>query len=415
MIRAFVALSSYGGLTWLLLVMFCIWPERVLALVSPAAYARVVAQAEWIAYQAATKPAIVSAVAEAASATSPASLAIRAVAGPVGWAALGVAAGLAFYQIYYGSSDLSGIKEGARPPGTATTDGLPGYTFTDYASGPSGNFSLTYHPADGGTATFSAPPGYDQMTACSWPGPCPNPQAGWAIIQNTGGAHPTVIYGHYAGNANPYTAIPGPDPTPSQVSSYVNSLPESSPASIPNHTTPLGSGGASPTPASNVQTVPVSPAEMPTIVKPASQVSPTDIKVADNVPPPSGTQIASPATQSTTKTTTTTTNPDGSTTTQEEETTTPSCTIGDHDARTFQTVYEQHSAAWQNTGLLQAVNLLKTLTWPSTLPVVTLPSAFFGSQHVDFNDWSFAFVALRTLVIAIATLAAYRIVFVGGR
>jgi len=154
---------------------------------------------------------------------------------------------------------------------------------------------------------------------------------------------------------------------------------------------------------------------MPTTVKPTSQVSPTDIKVADNVPPPAGTQVTSPATQTSTKTTSTTQNPDGSVTEAEEETTSASCTIGEHDSRTLQSVYEQHAASWQNTGLLQAVNLLKTLTWPSTLPVVALPSSFFGSQHVDFNDWAWMFTALRTLIIAIATLAAYRIIFVGGR
>jgi hypothetical protein len=42
------------------------------------------------------------------------------------------------------------------------------------------------------------------------------------------------------------------------------------------------------------------------------------------------------------------------------------------------------------------------------------PSAFFGSQQVDFNQWAWFFTVLRTLVIATASIAAYRIIFVGG-
>jgi hypothetical protein len=48
------------------------------------------------------------------------------------------------------------------------------------------------------------------------------------------------------------------------------------------------------------------------------------------------------------------------------------------------------------------------------LPVIALPSAFFGSQQVDFNQWAWFFTVLRTLVIATASIAAYRIIFVGG-
>ena len=76
-------------------------------------------------------------------------------------------------------------------------------------------------------------------------------------------------------------------------------------------------------------------------------------------------------------------------------------------------VLAQHQALWNSSGLIGAVNLLKNLTWPTTLPVVDLPSAMFGTQHVDFNQWAWVFTALRTLVIAVASLAAYRIIFVG--
>jgi hypothetical protein len=114
MIRATFALTSYLGLTWLLLVMFCVWPGQTLALVSPAAYARVVAQAEWIAYQAATKPAVVEAVATAASSTSPAGW--PSVPWPGRWwAALGVLAGVALYQTYYSDAKMQALVQAVAP------------------------------------------------------------------------------------------------------------------------------------------------------------------------------------------------------------------------------------------------------------------------------------------------------------
>ncbi|HNI21125.1 MAG TPA: hypothetical protein PLS35_20590, partial [Nitrospira sp.] len=93
---------------------------------------------------------------------------------------------------------------------------------------------------------------------------------------------------------------------------------------------------------------------------------------------------------------------------------TASCTVGSHESRTFGTVLQAHQTIWASSGLLGTLNLLKSLTWPSTLPVIALPSAFFGSQQVDFNQWAWFFTVLRTLVIATASIAAYRIIFVGG-
>jgi hypothetical protein len=86
-----------------------------------------------------------------------------------------------------------------------------------------------------------------------------------------------------------------------------------------------------------------------------------------------------------------------------------------HENRTFGTVLQAHQTIWATSGLLSTLNLLKSLTWPSTLPVIALPSAFFGSQQVDFNQWAWFFTVLRTLVIATASIAAYRIIFVGGQ
>jgi hypothetical protein len=118
--------------------------------------------------------------------------------------------------------------------------------------------------------------------------------------------------------------------------------------------------------------------------------------------------------QTTTTTTTTTTNPDGSTTTQEAEAATVACSAGNHDQRTFGSVLQDHLNQWQGTGLLSALNLLKTLTWPTAIPTYSLQSHLFGTFTIDFTAWSGQLLALRSLLIALAAFVAYRIIFVGN-
>ncbi|TAJ26511.1 MAG: hypothetical protein EPO64_06330 [Nitrospirae bacterium] len=408
MIRAACALTSYLGLTWLLLVMFCLWPKQALALVSPQAYSRVVAQAEWIAYQAASRASVASAVSTAAAASSPASLAIRAVTGPVGWAALGVLAGVALYQTYYPASTLSAIQAAAAIPGAWT---IPTYV---PVSGREVQTVIvtsgTRYASLGGwvAAQFSCGAPVPTGIPSGWTLACYAPQTGvpaggWALSQaSTSTVNP------------PSQGTPTPATQP-QIATYIGGLPSGDTNSIESNSRPLGANNPVPDSASNVQVVPVSPTDMPTTVKPTSQVGPSDIKIADNVPPPSGATNTQQQTQQSTTTTTTTTNPDGSKTDQKSTTASTSCSApGGHESRTMGTVLAQHQATWNSSGLIGAVNLLKNLTWPTTLPVVDLPSTFFGTQHVDFNQWAWFFTALRTLVIAIASLAAYRIIFVGG-
>jgi hypothetical protein len=43
-----------------------------------------------------------------------------------------------------------------------------------------------------------------------------------------------------------------------------------------------------------------------------------------------------------------------------------------HENRTFGTVLQAHQTMWASSGLLSTLNLLKSLTWPSTLPVIAL-------------------------------------------
>ena len=124
-------------------------------------------------------------------------------------------------------------------------------------------------------------------------------------------------------------------------------------------------------------------------------------------------------TQSTTTTTTTTTvtNPDGSTTSTDTQTDTApvQCSAGNHESRTFGGILQDHLDLWQGSGLLSALNLLKTLTWPTTIPTYSLQSNLFGTFTLDFSAWSGMLTALRSIIIAIAGFVAYKIVFVGGR
>jgi len=68
---------------------------------------------------------------------------------------------------------------------------------------------------------------------------------------------------------------------------------------------------------------------------------------------------------------------------------------------------------WAGSGLLSALNLLKTLTWPTAIPTYSLQSNLLGTFTLDFSAWSGMLTAIRSLIIAIAAFVAYRIIFVG--
>jgi hypothetical protein len=377
-VRAFIAIAAYAGLVSVVSLTLIASPAS--ALVSPQAYARVVQQAEWIAYQAARKPAIVQAVAQAVIAPSPASLAFRAVTGPVGWAALGVGVALTLVQTYYSANDLMTIKQAV-----AASAGLI-YTYNGQVfpiSGYSSSANATQCP--GGKAYFYTGSGFS------------SPRPGFFS----------------AGSADwwcPPTAPLPDEPTQQSVENYLNTLPQADPNSIESHTQPKGVDQPT-TPAQTDVSVPVSPTELPTTVKKTETVLPTDVVVNKDVPPPAGATTTQTTQQ--TATTQTTTNPDGSQT--EDQTATTSCAAGSHDQRSFGSVLIEHQTKWNNAPLLSALTQLKTLTWPSTLPVVAFSSVLFGSFQIDFNAWAWVFLALKTLILAGASFAAYRIVFVGGR
>lgn len=377
-----LSLTGYLGLIWTFLVSFCLAPAESLAL-ETTQYSRVVAQAERIAYLVAQRSALASQVAAAALAPSAASFAVRLVAGPVGWAALGGGAGLVLAQMYYSQPDLAAIKTAASPP-----TGIYSYTFngqtytipTQYVGSPTTALNCPGGKMYGFPG--SPPPGMSPAGPGNWW--CPPAPAQQGIAP----------------------------PTQAEVQQYLLDQSLTAPLSIEQHTTPIGTTGTT-QPADTTVSQPVGPNEMPTTVK-SKPVPAGDIIVVDSVAPPPSTPQQNTQQQTTTTTTTATQNPDGSTTKQEETEATTSCSAGTHENRTFGTVLQAHQTVWATSGLLSTLNLLKSLTWPSTLPVIALPSALFGNQQVDFNQWAWFFTVLRTLVIAIASFAAYRIIFVGG-
>ncbi|KXK02790.1 MAG: hypothetical protein UZ03_NOB001001881 [Nitrospira sp. OLB3] len=410
--RAF--LGVYLAVVWTLLYMFCVTPKEALAV----QYARVIQRSAQLVVLQANRNAVVSAVASTALAPSPASVAIRMVAGPIGWAALGVSVGLALHQTYYSSTQLEEVKQAAAPVGMYQVD--------------SGGGQLLFPTYNSGTPNPSYPEAQVQLTAngyCGQSGADPSYPHDWSVgpfrdsstffYQGpafTGGA--IVLIPPTIGNASYYfchrTGQPGTvapwsgAPTQQQVAAYVDSLPANDPKSIESHTSE--NGLAVPvTPADDVTTVPVNADQVGTAVVPKPVPAGASV-VKDPENPPSGAQ--DPVTNSQDSTTTTTQNPDGSTT--EQSTANVSCVFGEHDGRTMATVFEEHKGVWQTSGLLSLLATFQALTWPSMLPTITLPSGVFGNQTINFNDWSGIFLALRTLLIATTTFVAVRYVFAGG-
>ena len=135
-----LSLTSYLSLTWALFVSFCLAPGEAFSQTATQ-YSRVVAQAERIAYLAAQRSVLANQVATAALAPSAASMAVRMVAGPIGWAALGVSAGLVLAQMYYSQTDLSAVKTAASTPGgwQVTSSNAGVQTFPGFGTNTPGN------------------------------------------------------------------------------------------------------------------------------------------------------------------------------------------------------------------------------------------------------------------------------------
>ena len=385
---------------------------------STTGYVRVASQAAVSTMVAAQRAATLSAVGSLVSTSTAGSIGVRLVASAVGWPALGIVAGITLAMLYYNATQTAQIKAAATPPAPWS---IPGFTNT--FTGPT---SLS-------AVTDPAWPQYDYAlnTAFAPMPPAPNNvtcqyltmPAGWTGPWTFKGT-PCVYLHASAAQDNPTDPTFGMPPAPSaqDIATYVGGLPATSPLSIESNTVPVGAQ-STPTPSDSTASNPVPATGLATAVVPASSVQPTDLVVNPNATPSPGTTQTNTATQPTTgtstTTTTTTTNPDGSTTTTQTKTETDiapvSCAAGNHEQRTFGSILQDHLNLWAGSGLLSALNLLKTLTWPTAIPTYSLQSTLLGTFTLDFSAWSGMLTAIRSIIIAIAGFVAYKIVFVGAR
>ena len=419
-----VTKALYLLLTELIAVYLIVFPVHAFQVSSSSTgYVRVATASAISAYQVAQRAAFTGAVASAISAPTVASVAVRLATGPVGWGLLGVSAVLTLAGMYYSSQDVQAVKTAAlaaAPPVGTQSNG----SGTTLPAGAVWNPASCVHPcAFNGQQYFFVDSVGESSTSCyqgnnggtftdpAWPGWTRSNQAISGPTCRRNWIHKND--GTTGSSQQEIGFLPPSSLTLGEYQSYVGGLPAANPHSIESKTTPLGQGVPAPA-AENVTTLPVSPSEVVPTVKPASQVGPTDAVIDPNAPVPAGPQPAVPSTQTTTTTTTTTTNPDGSVTQQEETTGSVSCSAGNHDQRTFGSVLQDHMTRWQGSGLLSALNLLKTLTWPSAIPTYSLQSNLLGSFTLDFSAWSGMLTALRSLIIALAAFVAYRIIFVGN-
>jgi hypothetical protein len=323
-------------------------------------------------------------------------------------------------MLYYDATKTAQLKAAAAGPAPWS---IPGFTNT--FTGPTSMSAVT---DPGYTGLYD----YALKTAYAPFPPAPNASTCQYLTMPNGWTGPWTFQGQpcvYLHAANP--SLNGTDPsvgvptpaTPTQMQTYIGSLPANNPLSIESNTVPVGAQ-ATPTPSDATASNPVPATELPTAVVPASQVGPTDLVVNPNATPPPGTTDTKTSTQTTTgtstTTTTTTTNPDGSTTktdTTTETETAPAvtCATGNHESRSFGGILQTHLETWKGSGLLSALNLLGTLVWPTTSPTYTLTSSFLGTLTFDFTAWAGMLLAIRSIIIAIAGFVAYKIIFVGSR
>jgi hypothetical protein len=365
---------------------------------------------------AANRASTIASIASAASAGGAASLALRLVTG-AGWIGLGVTAGLLLYEAYYTPAELAAVKAAATVPAHHV---VPGVTL----------------PANAHVIMPCAAPfpcsGYDAILNIPGPSPpgtsgcvlsVPVMPAGWWVWGSNPQGDGGCMIGHLTGQANAPATAPATTGTPAEVAAVLQNLPASNPLSIESNTMPAGVGVAS-TPADQVVSQPVPASQVTTQVVPASQVGPTDVVVNKDATAPAGPVPTQTSTQTSTTTNTTTTttvtNPNGSTTTtstitETEQAPVSACSTGNHEQRTFGGILQDHMDLWKGSGLLSALTLLKTLTWPTTMPTYSLQSNVLGNFTFDFSAWSGMLTAIRSIIIAIAGFVAYRIIFVGAR
>lgn len=395
-------------------IIACSAPAQAFQVSSATGYARVVSQAAQQAYIASHRAQVISAIAPAISAAGAGSVAIRAVAGPIGWASIAVSAGLVIAGMVYDSGEGQEVKNNA-----ATAAGVPPVTIVNGQP-----YNGTISNGCGATPSFGCQQALYQPNGMSFAvcvtNPVPlsqNPPPGWTPgpvqwMQPAGAATAscmnTYTIAYNGANADRLGSSQPGAPSTQQVQDYLTSLPANNPLAPEQQNQPAGTTNPAPIGSISTTNIPVSPSEMPTTVVPANNVPPGSSVVDSNASPPN--QQTQTTQQS--STTQTTTNPDGSQT--DQSTATVSCASGQHSNRTFGSVLHDHYNVWSVSGLLGTLELLKNLSWPTTFPTYTLHSSVMGTFTFDFNAWSGVINALRALVIGGAGFVAYRIIFIGG-
>ena len=393
------------------LVVFPVYAFQVSS--STTGYVRIASQAATQAMVAAQRSATLAAVAPLISGASAGSVAVRMIAGSVGWPVLGVTVGITLAMLYYDSTKAAAIKAAASP----TTNTVPFFNSTQngWITNLKGCTGVSSPYCDAMNASGYNGSYNQTMTSDATRG-CPAAGPGWVYVGNTNAVATgyVCVYFHQVGSPGTLGSSTVSAPTSTQVQSYVASLPANDPNSVESNTVSVGAQ-ATPTPADSMASNPVSSTDVATQVVPATQVQPTDLVVDPNATKPAGTVTNNSTTQTTTTTTTTTVNPDGSTTKQETDSAPVSCTSGNHEVRTFGGILQAHMDLWKGSGLLSALTLLKTLIWPTTIPTYSLQSNLLGNFTLDFSAWSGMLTAIRSIIIAIAGFVAYRMIFVGAR
>ena len=389
-------------------MMACSAPVQAFQISSATGYARVVSQAAQTAYIASHRAQVISALAPAISAAGAGSVAVRAVAGPIGWASLAVSAGLVIAGLLYTTQEIQQVKNNA-----ATAAGVPASNTINGQNYAGTLVGCMPTPTIGCTQILTQPNGLTFAQCVAIPTPVsPNPPTGWQAVivewnGTTGCINKYLLTYNGANGANLGTVSPGV-PTSEQIGSYIAGLPSSDPLAPEQQNQPAGMTNPAPTGTTSTTNMPVTPAEMPTTVVPANNVPPGSSVVDPNAPAP--TQQTQTTQQASTSTTTN--NPDGSQT--QQDTATVNCSGGQHNTKTFGSVLQEHYNVWSASGLLGTLELLKNLSWPTTFPTYTLHSTVMGTFTFDFNAWSGVINALRALVIVGAGFVAYRIIFIGG-
>jgi hypothetical protein len=412
--RKMVATSLYLMLVEVVALFLVVSPVH--ALTSTTGYVRVIPSTAVGAYLGANRAAVITSLATSIALPSATSVAVRLVAGPVGWAGLAVTAGLALAQFYYSNADVTALRSATNGDGSMVSGINTKMPFVSLSAG-----SCTSGAACAPSTQHAKLDDPNAYPYCGYYWTAPSAPPGWTTSAGVKpGITPTTcctICGEYTytnqnavGSQNAIPGYVGPaDAT--HMANYLGGLPTTDAKAPEHHAQPIGEG-VTPTEPSDKTTVAVTPSQVVPTVKPIGSVAPSDAMIDPNANPVAPTTTTQTQTQTTT--TTTTTNPDGSKTETSEGT--ASCTTSTHDSRSFGSILQAHLQAWQGSGLLSALNLLKTLTWPSDLTSYGLSSTVLGGATfaINFAEWGGIITALRSLIIALAGFVAYRIIFVGS-